>query len=92
MLTNIAKDDDMAKKAYTLKKMEDTDELHLFEGTFSEEPCTSGSNSLCRKMTKNDSAGNVFMCYPEDNARIECAKIGRKVCGVCISKLYTTYN
>ena len=79
-------------KAYTLKKMGDTGELHLFEGTFSEKGCISGSNSLCRKMDKDDSAGNVFACYSEADARIECAKIGRKVCGVCISKLYATYD
>ena len=83
----------MATKAYTLKQKKETEELHLFEGEFSEPgKCSSGATSICEMMAKADSAGNVFACKNEDDARIECAKLGRKVCGVCVSHLYATYK
>ena len=79
-------------KAYTLKQKKNTKELHLFEGDFTNEGCTSSSESICGKMKKNDSAGNVFTCETEDDARKLCAKQGRAVCGTCVSHLYATYD
>jgi len=81
--------------SYTLKKHKETEELHLFLGRFnppnSEYKCTSQSLSLCEKMASSDSAGNKFACAAEQEARSKCAEIGRGVCGVCVSSLYTTY-
>lgn len=83
----------MGPKAYTLKQKKETEELHLFEGEFTEpDKCTSGAKSICGMMAKADSSGNRFACLKENDARIECAKIGRKVCGVCVSHLYATYR
>lgn len=83
----------MGTKAYTLKQKKETEELHLFEGEFTEPgKCNSGATSICGMMAKVDSARNVFTCLNENDARIECAKIGRKVCGVCVSHLYATYR
>lgn len=79
-------------KAYTLKIFGETEELHLFEGKMTEKGCTSGSTSICQKMAKAESSGNKFTCLEEDEARIGCAEIGRKVCGICVSHLYTTYR
>ena len=42
-------------------------------------------------MDKSESQGNTFMCYTEEQARKRIAEIGRSVCGVCTSHLYTTY-
>lgn len=78
-------------KAFTLKRRKDTEEYHLFEGDFSQEPCTSKNESICKKMDKSESQGNTFMCYTEEQARKRIAEIGRSVCGVCTSHLYTTY-
>jgi len=78
-------------KAYTLKKKVDTDELHLFEGDMTEESCTSGVKSVCEKMASSESSGNEFQCATEGKAREKCAQAGRKVCGTCVSHLYTTY-
>lgn len=79
-------------KAYTLKKNGDTDELHLFEGDFTDGvKCTSVAKSICQKMAKTDSGGNTFVCQTDDAARVKCAQAGRLVCGVCVSHLYTTY-
>jgi len=80
----------MAKDAYTLKRIKNTEELHLFKGEFTEEDCTAGQFSLCGQISKDDSDGNIFACKTEEQARIECAKIGRKVCGTCVSNLYGT--
>ena len=78
-------------KAYTLKRRKDTEEYHLFEGDFSQEPCTSKNLSICKKMDKSESQGNAFTCFNEEQARKQIAEIGRPVCGVCTSHLYTTY-
>ena len=79
-------------KAYTLKKKRETDELHLFEGDMTDGGgCTSAAKSICRKMDKADSSGNVFSCKTDKEARIKSAEAGRSVCGVCVSHLYTTY-
>lgn len=77
--------------AYTLKKKKNTGELHLFEGAMSDKSCTSNDLSICEKMKKSDSEANIFQCFDESDARKECAKIGRAVCGICVSHLYTTY-
>ena len=79
-------------KAYTLKKNGDTDEFHLFEGNMNDDGCTSAAMSICKKMSKSESKGNIFACKNEKDARIKCAETGRKVCGVCVSHLYTTYT
>ncbi len=78
-------------KAYTLKRKKNTEEYHLFEGDFSQEPCTSKNLSICKKMDKSESQGNAFTCFNEEQARKQIAEIGRPVCGVCTSHLYTTY-
>jgi len=77
-------------KAYTLKKKKDTKELHLFEGDMTPEGCNSASTSICEKMKKSESEKNVFTCFNEDEARKKCAEIGRDVCGICVSHLYST--
>jgi hypothetical protein len=79
-------------KAYTLKRRKDTEEYHLFEGDFTNNGnCNSNIISICKKMDNTESQGNAFTCYTEDQARIQIAEIGRPVCGVCTSHLYTTY-
>ncbi|WP_300567817.1 hypothetical protein [Flavobacterium sp.] len=77
-------------KAYTLKKKEKTEEYHLFEGDFTNTGCNSENISICEKMNKQFSGGNVFTCFDENEARIRIAEIGRQVCGICTSHLYTT--
>jgi hypothetical protein len=79
-------------KVYALKKDKNTDELHLFEGIMTEaNKCNIGAMSVCKGMNKSESESNIFACQSESVVRIECAKIGRGVCGVCVSHLYTTY-
>jgi len=78
-------------KAYTLKIKNNTKEYHLFEGIMLKDGCNSNQHSICEKMDKSQSSGNVFACEDEDSARLKCAEIGREVCGICVSHLYTTY-
>ena len=77
--------------AYTLKKKKGAEEYHLFEGRMTEEGCTSKQLSLCGKMDKSESAGNIFSCEEEDSARKKCAKTGRAVCVDSVSHFYTSY-
>jgi hypothetical protein len=82
-------------KAYTCKRDKDTNELHLFEGDMKphdkQYSCTSKSSSVCKKMAKTQSAENIFTCKDEQEAREECAGLGRHVCGTCVSHLYASY-
>lgn len=82
----------MSKIVYTLKQKKDTKELHLFEATPSKDGCIPKTKSICNKMSKNESSGNIFACQSEVIARTECAEIGRDVCGTCVSHLYATYD
>lgn len=77
-------------KAYTLKKKQETKELHLFEGDMTTTGCNSKSTSICEKMKKLESEKNIFTCFNEGEARKKCAEIGRDVCGICVSHLYST--
>lgn len=80
-------------KAYTLKKRKDTEEYHLFEGIFLDnDKCNTHQIkiSVCEEMNINQSEKNIFTCKKEQEARENCAKEGRKVCGTCVSHLYTT--
>ncbi|MGG8497169.1 hypothetical protein ACQY1Q_12190 [Tenacibaculum sp. TC6] len=77
--------------AYTLKEKKNTKELHIFKGIMTSEGCTSNSTSICGKMQKTQSQGNIFTCNDEVEARIKSAKKGRKVCGTCVSHLYSNY-
>jgi hypothetical protein len=77
--------------AYTLKKKNNTEEYHLFTGKMTTEGCTSKESSVCGKMDKSESGGNIFACEEEDTARKKCAKIGKKVCSICVSSFYTSY-
>ncbi len=80
-------------KAYTLKKRKDTQELHLFEGDMKPEGgCMSSKTSICGGMEYSEGEKqNLFQCKSEDQIRIECAAIGRAVCGTCVSHLYASY-
>ncbi|MDY7784242.1 hypothetical protein [Aeromonas caviae] len=82
----------MANVVYTLKIKKETQEMHLFEATPKpDDKCTPKTKSICKKMSSSESEGNKFACQSESSARIEIAKIGRSVCGTCVSSLYETY-
>ena len=82
-------------KAYTLKEHKDSGEFHLVEGEmYVNDPnhkCNSQKKSICKKMDTSDNKENRFTCATEQEAREKIAKIGRKVCGTCVSHLYESY-
>jgi hypothetical protein len=83
----------MANVVYTLKKCKETEELHLFRATPTQDgKCTPEKQSICEKMDVSESEANIFACQKEDAARISAANQGRKVCGICVSHLYETYD
>jgi len=65
--------------------------MHLFEekiistGQYSTE-----NTSIYEKMNRSESEKTIFTCKDESTARLKCAKVGRQVCGICVSHLYTT--
>jgi hypothetical protein len=77
---------------YSLIKRKDTDELHLFNSRSTSEGCKAEQCSICQKMKLYEMGEVIFACKDENETRKECAKLGRKVCGVCASNLYATYE
>lgn len=77
---------------YTLVKRKQSGELHLFESVINDDSkCEATSNlSVCSAMNINQKGEAVFTCLVEDDARKECAKVGRAVCGNCVKNLYAT--
>lgn len=82
----------MAKPVYTLKKHPDSGECHLFEGEMlASGGCSNLPKSICKKMNSVNPVHNIFACEDEAGARKKSAEAGRKVCGTCVSHLYTSY-
>lgn len=82
-------------KAYTLKKKEETEEYHLFEGNLlGIKKCDTNlvKESICKMISIDENGGNIFTCEDEDQARLKIAEIGKQVCGVCTSHLYANYK
>jgi len=83
------------RKAYSFRKKKETQETHIFEGTFNIEKngCNTGPLSICRKINRNSKdVIDIVTCLNDDDARQKAADLGRTVCGVCVSHLYTTYE
>lgn len=82
-------------KAYTFKREQTTLEIHIYEGDFTgtPTPCNSDPKSICKDLNKATSLNITnAVCLNENEARQKAADIGRGVCGVCVSHLYTTYK
>lgn len=84
------------EKAYSFGTYEETGEIHIFEGYFNPEGgCTKSMRCICKKVYKSECEFKYIitrMCLNEDEARKKAAKLGRKVCGNCVSSLYTSYE
>jgi len=81
-------------KTFTLKEDKATGEPHLFESSLPSAhkgKCVTGSHSICGKMEGSEHAENIFSCASAKQTRQECAEIGERVCGDCVSFLYASY-
>lgn len=78
--------------AYSFYKYGDTEEIHIYKGKFTPEFCDSNNISICGKVNKiKEVTVRVISCLNEEEARKKAAEIGRVVCGVCVSHLYSSY-
>lgn len=77
-------------KLYALNLLRDKEEFHLFE--YDSPKQGMPAKSVCEKMDVQDRANTVFVDKEEEEARLGCAKIGRRMCGVCVSHLYLPLN
>ncbi|EGP54401.1 hypothetical protein Agau_P100154 (plasmid) [Agrobacterium tumefaciens F2] len=85
----------IADELFSLNKRTDTGEYHIFLNKRNDDKkCAyAGTKSICMRMTRDQTDGTpVFSCQGEVKARAECARIGRAVCGTCVSHLYTDYE
>lgn len=85
---------------YSLKK-NSTDEWHIFEceksWTIFDSSCScTDIHSICKKMSINNNdkrfESDEHSCLEEQAAREKCAKMERKVCGICVSHLYADFK
>jgi len=78
------------KKSFTLKRKKSNNEYHLFKSfEVKDNSWQTFNSSLCDAFTMDEfSPTNKFEMLCEEEARIEIAKLGRKVCGNCVSHLY----
>lgn len=64
-----------------------TEEIHLFRVSVAH---AVSSTSVCERMLSSEQDGVPFSMFDEDEARMECAILGKKVCGTCVATLYAT--
>lgn len=64
--------------------------FHVFEATtLTNGNCLSETKSICGKAKRDDTdAVTECICVSEGKIRDVSAKIGRGVCGVCMSEMY----
>lgn len=80
--------------AYSSFKYTNTNEIYIFEGRFLPENCNAELSSICKKNEDRNTKNTMVVrtCLDEDEARQKAASLGKVVCGVCVSHLYTTYD
>ncbi|OAL80773.1 hypothetical protein AY606_15380 [Acinetobacter sp. SFB] len=83
----------MVKTTFTLKENPETGQFHLFEGKLNppnaDTACTSQNSSVCEKMKWVSGHKDIVCETNESIVRMKCAKLGRSVCGICVSHLYS---
>lgn len=78
---------------YSIRKRNETNEHHIFEGTLtSTDPreCSTRKSSICNKAKFDETSTINLSCLAEETARAKAAVLGRSVCGTCVSHLYAT--
>lgn len=79
--------------AYNFEKSKDTDEIHIFQGTYSKLKVTyrQETKSICKKKDaiKAERIPDTE-CLNESQARYTAAHLGKTVCGICVKSLYKT--
>jgi hypothetical protein len=78
---------------YSIRKRKESEEHHIFEGkllTTDPLQCENQLESICKKVAHKDTDNVNESCRSEEVARATAAKLGRKVCGTCVSHLYAT--
>ena len=83
----------LENELYSLTKRKDTQEYHIFLNKKKGETCQFvEKQSICTRMEASQSDGHRFVCRDEKYTRAECAKLGREVCGTCVSHLYADFK
>lgn len=81
--------------AYSFEIRKNSDEIHIFQGTYNVAKVTyrSSLTSICeKKVTRRSDLIEDAQCLNESEARYKAAFLGRAVCGTCVSHLYKKEN
>lgn len=82
------------EEAFSFFRFGNTEEIHIFKGSFTPDGCNANLSSICQKIknrTEKDTR-RLKTCLNENDARLYAAERGRPVCGICVSDLYETYD
>lgn len=82
-------------KAYNFEKRKDTEEIHIFKGSYENLVVTYKPTliSICGgKVHRSSEKIGLEVCLSEAEARHQAAHLGRSVCGTCVSSLYSSYE
>lgn len=74
---------------YSIRKKKSTGEFHIHLAKSFENQCKVEIKSLCNKSTFEESESKTS-CESEDEVRMSAARIGRDMCGTCVSFMYET--
>jgi hypothetical protein len=83
---------------YTLKKYENLDHLHLFEGEITQtkplRKCTSAADSCCGNINKTEYVfiANEFACKPARDTLIKCISTKSPICSACEAHVFRKYQ
>lgn len=87
---------ELKDQLFSLLKQKERQELHLFiTKRNSEGKCivvSHANKSICKKLNFKDTETDIksFHCQDGDSARRKSAEIGSRVCGTCVSHLFTS--
>jgi hypothetical protein len=83
---------------YSLKKFENLDHLHPFEGEIAQTgpsiKCTSSNESWCENIVKSAQGflANEFFCEPERSTLIKCISTKSSMCAACEAHVFKKYQ
>ena len=74
---------------YSIRKKKSTAEYHIHLAKPLGTQCEVQIKSLCNKSTFEESESKTS-CEREEEIRMSAARIGREMCGTCVSFMYET--
>lgn len=84
---------DISEIAYSLIKIEITDEIHIFKGQFMNGNCSLRMYSMCEKVSRlNTRTTALKKCLNDTEVKSTAKNMGEYVCDICLNRLEKSYK